>query len=110
MEHPESTSDWSIIERLYEMIMTCLAEERYHDVYVLMSDRTRRICLLDAESQAPREILLQMAASTAKLEAAIQQAMQDVQKKLYHEVNSTVARRAYTVSDALGQYRNPGHV
>ncbi len=110
MGRPESASDWMFIERLYEMIMTCLAEERYHEAYVLMSDRTKRICLLGAESGAPREILLQMAASTTKLEAAIHQSMQEVQQKLYHEVNSTVARRAYTVSNALGQYRKPEHI
>ncbi|MHB1627060.1 MAG: hypothetical protein ACYCVB_01600 [Bacilli bacterium] len=109
MSRTEPSSDWAIIEHLYEMIMASLAEERYHDVYVLMSDRTRRICLLDAESRTPRETLLQMAASTAKLEAAIQQAMRGVQQKLHHEVNSIDARRAYAVSSALGQYRNPGH-
>ncbi len=110
MEHPELSNDWNFIERLYGMIMTCLAAERYHEAYALMSDRTKRICLLRAESGAPREILLQMAASTTKLEAAIHQAMQEVQQKLYHEINSTAARRAYTVSNALGQYRKPGHI
>ena len=108
MTHTEPASEWMFIERLYEMIMNCLADERYHETYVLMSERTRRICLLGAESHLSEETLRQMAASTAKLEDAIQRAMQDVQQKLYHEVNSIAARRAYTVSSALGQYRNPG--
>ena len=109
MARPEPASEWMHIERLYEMIMNCLADERYHETYVLMSERTRRICLLGAESHLPEETLRQMAASTVKLEEAIQRAMQDVQQKLYHEINSTAARRAYTVSSALGQYRKPDH-
>ena len=109
MGRDESAYAWTHIERLYDMIMTCLAEERYHEAYVLMSDRTRRIYLLGSESQIQREILLQMEESTSKLEAAIQQAMQEVQNKLYHEINSTSARRAYTVANALGQYRKTGN-
>jgi|GEM_PF-6381993 len=108
MDRPESAPNWTHIERLYEMIMTCLAEERYHEAYVLMSERTRRICLLGDGPSAPRKILLRMEISTEKLEAAIQHATQDVHHKMYQEVNSTAARRAYTVANALGQYHKPG--